>query len=518
MSVFQPTSSSGWVPFSESITDRLNEEKAWFFVCNEDVVRERYPSYTAPQINAAINSTFLMMSDIFKTLSQESRSSDNTTTNGGGDASWSDPLDTKQCLGCVLISKPDDCETYYECTAVWGQPLLLSLVDMSVDASYVCDFRWTMKLVEYFLDNTPHTQHPSPQHQQDHLPPGLLPQPLLESRAGVVSFITQVMRGQYPKALQGKKPCPVHAPPTAMGMCTALQGVSCTFRPLVYDPFCDVVTGVFSKRCPCCPEVMYMLDYVVRHINVHRSRYDHEPGRDPYWSGGKCVYSTTSSHIPTTTFPEDSSAATQENGSPADSTTTTTAAAGPVAVDEESRPAVFSHTNSGLLRTRLRLVILNIEENDLGPQDWPTQEDMQIVPHIRIYPACVRREEMHPTGGRPLPRSPNDTDPLLDRTAICDHCGVSVPIFRPEGTVERDTRLVGNKVSHVFAGTQRTPEHLLRFILDHIVLTKLDAEGEKRVLAQFKKCSEKRARASPDVGEEGEETGVSKGGPKIEVA
>ena len=493
MSVFQPTKSEGWVSFSEDITDRLNEEKAWCFVCDEDAVRERYPSYTANQLNFAINSTFLMLNAILEGTSAEAR-------RGAPSSSviWTDPLDTGKCLGRILITAPAHCSTYFECTAVWGQPLLFSLIDMPVDASYVCDHRLVMKLVEYYLDNTPHTQHPSPQHQDSHLPLGLVPEPLVAAREGIIKFISEVMNGTCRRALQGRKPCPIHAPPSAMGLCTGLQGVSCTFRPLVYDPFCDTVTMVFSKRCPCCPDVLYMLDFVVRHINCNRVRFEHEPERDPYWSGTKCVYSETNSLEPTTTFPEDNAAATgsaSAEGSPPQ------AAAAPIPDNSETHPALFSYTGGGLLLTRLRLVLLNIEENDLGPDDWPVDEELQIVPHIRIYPANIKRPELHPVTGRPLPGSPKsevNPNPLLERVAECDHCGVQVPIFRPDGTAERDTRLVAPKQSHLFVGTNRTPESILKFILEHMALTKLDAEGEKRVLAQFKKIHEKRSRGSPE--------------------
>ena len=405
----------------------------------------------------------------------------------------------------VTFSSSESFETFKGCAAVHGRPFVLCSFDCDNDASYVCPEPFFSRLAHFIADEqcrahlsasaaTTPAAVLSPSGDDNATSPHLtaLPTPSSAAYGGfssplaipcallapLVSFVESVVRGTAVKACQGQAP-PAHLRPCeTLGLTGALRAVSSTYRPLVYEPLCDTVTVVFSTRCPCCPDVIWMVDRIVAIINRHRARAAGEAPWDPVWSDLHCRPQCAEAAKAAIAAAAPSPASAAANVAGASSPTAASpcpfagtercpyraaaaaaaAAGGGGAADggaaDPSRnlnefsfgddnvrgdtdgsdiasaasTAVVGHSSQsagptcpcdlpcidadGRVSSRMRLVLCNIDEDDLGAADWPTNPSDQIVPHIRVYPATDLRARAKPVA---LPKGglPFNNDALL---------------------------------------------------------------------------------------------------------
>eukprot|EP00744_Colponema_vietnamica_P006846 GILI01009915.1.p1 GENE.GILI01009915.1~~GILI01009915.1.p1 ORF type:complete len:589 (+),score=79.33 GILI01009915.1:172-1938(+) len=369
------------------------------------------------------------------------------------------PQDPSQVPVKVLFADKESNKTFQECSAVHDRKFTFSCFDCANDACYVNDSAFHA-LVAYCIANplplsaaaraaasTPTSSTPNhsiagsagnsfvcpysmaqcemsgtefdAQHKSEHchcsegVPPSLI--------APLRHFVESVGRGEWPKAFQGQAPAKCCKPCDKLGLTAALKAVESTYVPLVYEPLCDVATVVYSTRCPCCPDVTYMVDKVVNMINRNRSRKQGESEWEPMWADlhSPCHSVSAQAIISTTSHPNSPTAITGKRGSFNDysfeEADEQRASSLPLSSSVGSRPSQPQYPSDypclegGLVSTRMRVVLCNIDENDLGSVDWPTEPCDQIVPHIRFYPACDL-SEYSPL--RPISRIRNGILPL----------------------------------------------------------------------------------------------------------
>eukprot|EP00758_Cryptobia_borreli_P014180 Tbor_TRINITY_DN5899_c4_g3::TRINITY_DN5899_c4_g3_i1::g.6570::m.6570 len=280
----------------------------------------------------------------------------------------------------VLFIDKVKADMFASCTSVHHRPVIVSLTEISDDRCYTADDEVTRAILKhYFLhfiashhnNNNNNKSVPSDEDHR-HTIPVTPPAPHLIS--ALLSFLKGATANTWPKALQG---CPHGTmgfrPDPNLHLSAALQVREGTFKRLVYDTCCDVLTVIYSPRCPCCPEILLLIDNIVCALNNLRIKLPHEPEEDPKWITNSCniengvVASVSSGRGGCDSVP----------------------CVGPVSYD----------ASTGHLLARLVYCIVNIDEDDLSQVDWPSESHGQIVPHIRMYTANISSEYIFANGG-----------------------------------------------------------------------------------------------------------------------
>lgn len=377
----------------------------------------------------------------------------------------------------VLFADKESLKTFQECAAVHDRPFTFSCFDCANDACYVNTkdfYALVMYCIAHPLPLSPaakataattvvdaangsersmvcpfsasEREAPSAETDNEHKDelchcsedvPSSLTEPIRQ-------FILSVSNGSWPKAPQGQAPSPCNKPCDKLGLTSALKAVESTYIPLVYEPLCDVATVVYSTRCPCCPDVTYMVDRVVAMINKNRLKRQGEAEWDPMWSDIHSPCLSTSAIggcLSPTHYPNSSLGTIDKHGASFndynfDDTTVDHTSSLPLSSSMTSRPPQCPCDcpciEGGLVGTGMRVVLCNIDENDLSSADWPTDPCEQIVPHIRFYPATDLSDHVP---RRPITRL-RKTIPLSGPGSKCIPVEVSAAHPQPMGSRE----------------------------------------------------------------------------------